>query len=48
MGNFDGSHKLSKTADEFHKKHENINMQGQSINNLQTICINQSSNLKTL
>ena len=44
MGKLDGSNKLHE--DEYHKKRENINMHGRSIDNLKTTCINSSiSNL---
>ena len=45
MCNFDGIEKIHH-SDEYHKKREDINMHGRSINNLKTICVNQSSNLK--
>ena len=44
MGNFDGAH--TSHNDEFHKKRENINMHGRSIDNLKTICMNESTNLR--
>ena len=45
MGNFHCIDKIHH-SDEFHKKREYINMNGRCINNLLTICINQSTNLK--
>ena len=44
MGNLDSSNKIHVAADEFHKKHEDINMHGRSIDNLKTICVNKSTN----
>ena len=42
MGILDGANKIHH-SDEFHKKRENINMHGRSIDNLKTICMNDSS-----
>ena len=42
MGILDGTNKIHH-SDEFHKKNENINMNNRSIDNLKTICMNDSS-----
>ena len=42
MGKLDGANKLHH-SDEFHKKREDINMYDNRINNLKTICMNNST-----
>ena len=45
MGHLDGIDKIHH-SDVYHKKREDINMHGRSINNLKASCVNQSTNLK--
>ena len=44
MGIFDGTNKFHHTADEYHKKRENIDMDNRRIDNLKTICLTDNTN----
>ena len=44
MGVHDGSHKFHQTADEYIKKHEDIDMNNRRIDNLKTICMTYNAN----